>query len=398
VPKIQSNVPVVVVEGTLNSLGVVRSLSYGRMPIYLLATSRFCAAGWSRLCTFVRVPSLEGPALINGLMELGSRLRNRPVLILTGDECVDAVSSSRDKIEPLYRISLPSVEMVRALADKSLFQELAKREEFHVPLGVALGSTADLNLLQNITLPVIIKPADKKLVNKNAVERAVRVNTLAEAQTAATRMLERAPQIVVQEWIDGPDAEIFFSLFSCDRHSNLIGIFSGRKVVCSPPGVGSTAVCVAAPEESAELSALVSHFIASVGYRGLGSLEFKRDNKTRRFMIIEPTVGRTDWQEEIATLCGVNLPLITYWSELGRPIVITSGMVKPIAWRSSIEHRIPSGAVLPGTTVVDGAFRWSDPLPALYYYVLERFAARTMARVALLFHRLNGTPETRADD
>lgn len=393
----QSNVPVVVVGGTLNSLGVIRSLSFGRMPIYLLATSRFCAAGWSRFCTFVHVPSLEGPALINSLMELGSRLGNRPVLILTDDECVDAVSSDREKIELLYRIALPSVEMVRALADKSLFQELANREGFAVPLGVALESTADLNLLQSITLPLIIKPADKKLVNRNAVERAVRVNTLAEAQAAATRMLECAPRIVVQEWIDGPDAEIFFSLFSCDRHSNLNGIFSGRKLVCFPPGIGSTAVCVAAPEASAELNALVSNFIASVKYRGLGSLEFKRDSKTGRFMIIEPTVGRTDWQEEIATLCGVNLPLLTYWAELGRPLAVTDGMVKPVAWRSSIEHRIPVGAFQAGTSVVDGAFRLSDPLPAIYYYILERFAIRILTHAALFFHRFTVTPEQRAD-
>jgi hypothetical protein len=73
----QPDVPVVVVDGTLNSLGVIRSLSCGRMPIYVMATTRYCAAGWSRFCNFVRIPSLEGRSLIDGLMELGTRLGQR---------------------------------------------------------------------------------------------------------------------------------------------------------------------------------------------------------------------------------------------------------------------------------------------------------------------------------
>jgi len=382
----QPDVPVVVVAGTLNSLGVIRSLSFGRMPIYVVATTRSCAAGWSRFCTFVRVPSLEGRGLIDSLTELGSRLGHRPVLILTGDQCVKTVSTYRDEIETLYRISLPSAEVVHTLADKILFQMLAEREGFAVPRGIPLEATSDLSLLQHLTPPLVIKAADKAVVLDSPAERAVRANTLAEARTTIGRMLEHTPRVIVQEWIDGPDSEIFFALFSCDRHSNLIGIFSGRKLVCSPPEIGNTAVCVAAPEASAEMRALVLNFIARVGYRGLGSLEFKRDRRTGRLIIIEPTVGRTDWQEEIATLCGVNLPLITYWAELGRTTAeVNARPVNSVAWRSSIEYQVPPGVLLPGTRVIDGFFRCSDPVPAFYYYGLERFATRIVRRAARLF-------------
>jgi D-aspartate ligase len=384
-PSIQSEVPVVVVAGTLNALGVVRSLAFGRMPIYVVSTSRYCAAGWSRFCNFVRIPSLDGRSLIDSLMELGMRLGHRPVLILTADQCVNAVSAHGDEIERLYRISLPSGEVVRALSDKILFQDLAEREGFAVPRGVALESEADLALMERLIPPLIIKPADKTLVLNGVAERAVRANTLAEARTSVKRMLMEAPRLIVQEWIHGSDSQIFFSLFSCDRDSSLIGMFSGRKLVCSPPEIGTTALCVAAPEATAELRALVLNFIARVGYRGLGSLEVKRDSATGRFIIIEPTVGRTDWQEEIATLCGINLPLITYWAELGCPTAMNSGAIGSVAWRSSVEHRVPPGALLPGTRVIDGFFRWSDPLPAFHHYAVERFAARLLRRAERFF-------------
>jgi len=328
-------------------------------------------------------------------VELGSKLKSRPVLILTGDGCVDAVSSNRQKIQSLFRISLPSEETLQALADKSRFQELARRQGFDIPRGASLEGTEDLKRLEDLRLPLILKPANKKLVLAKSVERAVRAMTLSEAKSAAMRMLANAPEIIVQEWVDGPDSEIFFSLFSCDGDGNIVGIFTGRKVVCSPPGIGNTAICIAAPEEAAELQALVSRFVATVGYRGLGSIEFKRDRKTRRFVMIEPTVGRTDWQEEIATVCGVNLPLITYWTVLGTPSSSTVSAGRRVAWRSSIEHRIPSGALRPGTSVVDGVFRLSDPLPAVYFYVLERFASRILAQLAFLFHGSNRRSERR---
>jgi D-aspartate ligase len=374
----------VVVGGTLNGLGVVRSLAHGGMAIYVVDTTSNCSAGWSRHCKFVRSPRVEGPDLIDTLVSLGRRLGSRPVLFLTSDDGVNAVSAHREQIEPLYRISLPSREVLDALADKTLFQALAEREGFAVPKGIAITNAAELDLLQTLSPPVIIKPADKTLVLGGQVERAVRANSLAEAHSAAARMLQRAPRVIAQEWIDGQDSDIYFSLFGCDRLGNLIGLFCGRKVVCAPPEIGITAICIAAPEAADELKAQTLNFIGHVNYRGLGSLEFKRDRRTGRFIIIEPTVGRTDWQEEIATLCGVNLPLRTYWAEIDRPRESAPESLKAVAWRSSIEYRVPPAALPRGTRVVDGHFRWLDPLPAFYYYGFQYGAARLWRRAKSL--------------
>ena len=373
IPTPAESVPAVVVGGTLNGLGVVRSLARGRMPIYLLDTTRRCAAGWSRHSTFLRVAALDGRTLIDALVVLGRRLGSRPVLILTSDQSVNAVSARREQIEPLYRISLPADEVVRALADKTLFQELAEREGFAVPRAVCVADTAGLERLAALSPPLIVKPADKTLVLAGSVERAVRAETLADAQRACARMLGHAPRLIVQEWIDGPDTEIFFTLFGCDGAGKLVGLFAGRKLVCSPPAIGSTAVCVAAPEMAAELTAPTMEFIEKLGYRGLGSLEFKREPSKQRCLIIEPTVGRTDWQEEIATLCAVNLPLMTYHAELGRHVPAAQMRPERFAWRESTRFRAPLPA---GTRAVDGFFRWSDPLPAVYYYGYERVLVR----------------------
>jgi D-aspartate ligase len=366
-----SNVPAVVVGGSLNSLGVVRSLARGAMPIYVLETTRQCPAAWSRHCRFVYTPSLEGDGLVAALGALASKLGCRPVLILTDDQSVNTISDRRASIEPMYRISLPRAEIVRALADKTLFQALAQREGFAVPRAVALSEAGPLDPLSVLTPPLILKPADKTLVLKGRVERAVRADTRAEARDAAVEMLTVAARIIVQEWIEGPDESILFTLFSCDRNGQLLGVLPGRKLVCSPPAIGSTALCVGAPELVTELVPPTLEFIARVGYRGLGSLEFKRDSRSGRCLIIEPTVGRTDWQEEIATLCGVNLPLLTYWAELDQQVESNCSSFGQAAWRSSLAVRRPQALLTQDTRLVDGYFRYSDLLPAAYYYLYE---------------------------
>jgi D-aspartate ligase len=263
--------------------------------------------------------------------------------------------------------------MVALLADKTLFQKYAEREGFPVPRTIVVASGADLRSIETLTLPVVIKPGDKTLVLSGQVERAVRVSTLERARSEAVRMLARAKRLVVQEWVDGADTEIYFTLFACDSNCNVVAMFSGRKLVCDPPGVGNTAVCVAAPNAAAELGSLSRQLIVRVGYKGIGSLEFKRNRRDGRFVIIEPTVGRTDWQEEIATLCGVNIPLNLYRAELGYPVEEATAESREVVWRSSIEHRVPPGMLSPGSTTLDGYFRFGDPLPGIYYYGIEKF-------------------------
>jgi predicted ATP-grasp superfamily ATP-dependent carboligase len=273
------------------------------------------------------------------------------------------------------------MEIVYALAEKSAFQRLAEREGFPIPRGINICSESDLDRIGELVPPLIIKPSDKRLVLAGLVERAVRADTVAQARAVGARILPYASSIIVQEWIEGPDTEIFFSLFCCDRNTNIIGLFPGRKLVCTPPMIGSTAVCIAAPEAANELYALTRDFIKHVAYKGLGSLEFKRDVRTGRFVIIEPTVGRTDWQEEIATLCGINLPLLTYKAALGgSEQAIYQGGFTRVSWRSSRGFRLPMDPNLRQLRIFDGYFRWPDPAPAVYYYGYERLAKRVWLR------------------
>ena len=209
--------------------------------------------------------------------------------------------------------------MVDALVDKAKFQAYAEEIGLRVPRAVVLDRGHDEQALDALSMPVVLKPADKALVLAGMVERATRADTLAEARAVARRMRRAASSVVVQEWIDGNDDDIYFTLFVCDGQARIVALFTGRKMICAPPLVGTTALCVAATEEHQALAAQTQAFVTHSHHHGIG-LEFKRHRRTGEFVVVEPTVGRTDWQEEIATLCGVNIPAIAHQTALGEPI------------------------------------------------------------------------------
>jgi predicted ATP-grasp superfamily ATP-dependent carboligase len=341
------------------------------------------------------MPASGRSDLVKELINLSIRIGDRPVLILTTDADANTVSAFRNHLEPYFRFTLPAPEMVTTLYDKAQFQILAEREGLAVPRSVILTNPSEFRLIKTLTPPLVVKPADKApLVSNQENDRPVRVENWDDAMVRAAKMMERAGRLAVQEWIEGDDTDIYFCLFVCSSDGEMLAHFSGRKLVCTPPAVGITAICAAAPEQDEELTRLTQQFTERVGYKGIGSLEFKRDRRSGKLLIVEPTVGRIDWQEEIATLCGVNLPLAAYQAETGIAIKDSTRQTSRAMWRSSILFRLPAGLAPPGASLRDGYFRLNDPLPGLYYYAIELFPLGTNRLFRRM--RLKGKAPSRA--
>jgi D-aspartate ligase len=363
--------PVVVVGGSVAGLGVARSLSAARTSVVILDTSRFNAALWSRHCSGRVVASLSGKPLIDALKVLARGFAQPPLLMLTQDAAVEAASQWRAELESSYRFLLPSEATVDLLNDKGRFHDFATQHGLPVPRGVVVTSASAVAELDAIAAPVVVKPARKSALQHPGLDRATRFATMDEAKAHCAALLQQNADAIVQEWIEGPDHGIYFCLFFCDCTGQPLRIFTGRKLTAYPPGVGSTATCIAAPEVQAQLEALTMRLTTGVRFAGMGGLEFKRNQNTGEFVIIEPTVGRTDWQEEIATLSGVNIPMAALAFASGQPVRPEACRTATIAWRTSLKHRAPMGLRDASVRIVDGYWRATDPLPGLIFYAIE---------------------------
>ncbi len=366
--------PAVVVGVELNGLGVLRSLAAGGIPLVAADPHPWQPTMWTRHGRKRRLRVLAGPALVEDLLALARELDERPVLFLTRDDSVATVSAYRDDLAPHYRFQLPPPDLTAMLLTKAGFEALAERGGFPIPPGQVIRSITDLPRLRELTYPCILKPGERNAAYDQVFAKAYRVESAQEAETLCRRILPILPDLIVQEWIEGQDDDIYFVL-QYHPHPGVAPVsFVGRKIRSWPAQIGATVSCAPAPEAAALLEPLTTRFFQSMKLLGWGAMEYKHHRRTDQWWMVEPTIGRTDLQAEAATLNGCNLPLAAHHLLIGEPPPSQQG-APPTLWQRDWLGNLASARAQPGVgdwaaslPVVDGYWRRDDPLPALGLY------------------------------
>lgn len=369
------SVPALVAGGGLNALGVVRSLGGAGVPVHVLDTDPRSPAMRSRFGRQNQVASLEGDAFMACLHAIVARLGGRAVLFVTEEKTVSSVSALRNQLPAGVSVRLPEHTRLMQLMHKQGFQELAEALGAPVPPTVRLQGLQDLSRVRALKFPCVLKPSEKSYEYGARFKKAYKVASPEEVDGLYREIEPVLADMVVQEWIEGSDGDIYFCLQYIGAQGEVVGSFPGRKIRSWPPRIGGTASCTAAWEHAQELSDMTAAFFRAMGFTGMGSMEYKRDARDGRFYMVEPTVGRTDFQEEVATINGCNLPLMAYCHELGLPLPPVQPAQPPHIWREAQIDRWSQeegegliDAASQGHQVCDAYRRWNDPLPWLDHW------------------------------
>jgi predicted ATP-grasp superfamily ATP-dependent carboligase len=380
-----SNIPAVVVGGGLNALGIVRSLGAAGVALIVVDTDPRSPAMRSRYGQKVTCSALEGQALLDCLAQLAKGRPAKMMLFVTEEKTVVAVSEHRAVLAPHFHLRLPEHERLLALMHKQGFQDLAEAVGAPVPRAVRLEGPEDLPRIEQLTYPCVFKPSKKDYGYGARFKKAYKVQSPAEVAQLYKEIHPVLADMVVQEWIEGSDAEVYFCLQYVGADGEPVSSFAGRKIRSWPPRIGGTASCTAAWEVSDQLREMTTTFFRQVGFTGMGSMEYKRDARDGRFYMVEPTVARTDFQEEVATLNGVNIPLAAYLYESGLPQQPPLAVAVPRIWREPLCDRWSfeegGGCVDQASSahaVADAYWRWRDPRPWL-----DMMAGRVLSRLRL---------------
>jgi D-aspartate ligase len=380
---VNNNIPAVVVGGGLNALGIVRSLGQAGIPLIVVDDDLKSPAMRSRYGRKVHCAALEGEVFAACLLKLASAYPQRMMLFVTEEASVIAISDMRERLSPRFYLRLPEHERLMALMHKQGFQELAEQVGAPVPRTVRVESPADLEKIAHLTFPCVFKPSKKDYGYGARFKKAYKVASPAEVAELYKEIHPVLADMVCQEWIEGTDDEVYFCLQYVGQDGEAVASFAGRKIRAWPPRIGGTASCTAAWEVADELKEMTTKFFKQVGFTGMGSMEYKRDERDGRFYMVEPTVARTDFQEEVATLNGVNIPQAAYLYESGLPQVAPGKAAVPQVWREpmcdkwsfqegggKIDERSRSHVVN------DAYFRMHDPRPWI-----DLMARRVLSRL-----------------
>lgn len=358
----------VVVGSGLNALGVVRSLASEGVRVAVVSASSTGPALRSRF-TAKQVTQVDYLELPGTLQQVAKELGGKPFLLLTEEEAVRVCSEARDSLASAFRFRFGTHELMLSLTHKEGVQALNEQCGMPIPKAVRLRSAADFPALDGLRYPCALKPGLKHAGYGDKFKKAYVVHSPDEAMRLFEEIAPTLPDLVVQEWIQGGDDSIYFCLQYMGSNGQLVASFTGRKLRAWPPQIGGTASCTAATDAEHILGPLTTKFFRAVGFQGMGSIEYKRDERDGQFYVVEPTVGRTDFQEEVATLNGCNLPYAAFAYECGLAVPASLSVPKTI-WQEPTSNRWSTQEQgehpdFKRDLICDAYFRWNDPMPWL---------------------------------
>jgi predicted ATP-grasp superfamily ATP-dependent carboligase len=324
--------PVLVIDGGSRAdLGLVRSLGFAGIRVHLLTTGRASVTAQSRYVTQTHAfphssaPDAERVARIRAVAK---SLSARPVLLASGDRTLRFLSRCRDQIADVVDHDLPDDRTVANCLDKSRFARVAARLALPVPKTWIPRNLATMQALApRLEYPVFVKPAHGEAAANlpPQVRRAGKgwqVKSAAEL-IASYRLFARhgMTEIVVQEYIHGPDSELASVHVYVDPRGRVVGSFTGMKARAWPPDAGvGTAVT---SRRNEQLISAATQIVGKMRYTGFAILQFKRDARKNEFRLIEINCRYGTWTE-LPSRCGCNFPVAAYAAITGQRVPVLS--------------------------------------------------------------------------
>ncbi len=382
----------------VNALGVLRGLARKGIPVILLDVDPHSMVRYSRFISKrLPCPCLNNSeaAFIQFLLELGSRLDHKPVIIPTGDAEVIALSRNKDSLDAFYRIPVSHIETVDLLVNKKKFFQEMIRQSIPCPKSY-FPETIDeaRGIATDIPYPFIIKSAYSHEFIKRFQKKVFVIHSPSEFETAVELLHAAQLEYFLQEIIPGNSLFLFYSYFN--RQSIPLGICGYDKVRQFPRDFGIGTVCRSTNRPQPIHTAV--QFLKSIRYHGLAEPEFKLDPRDGLYKLIEINT-RSVTQTLLAKACGIHVEYLAYLDMLRGNVEPLKPATEGVLWIDEINElhyqlsRIRRGLfsfselsfILEGKKVFAGAAA-DDPIPiviGLAHFIHERYISPRSADAML---------------
>ncbi len=369
-----SPAPVLVLGGGVTGLGVIRAFGRRGIPAHLVAPagdpawrSRFARAA----------PGGERGAGESGLREFLTGLRiERAVLFPCSDGWARAVAELPIEVAARFRSSSPSAEALAQMVDKTRFADLTRRAGVAHPATWPLAGGTGLDAVPDDAFEAaFLKPRDSQAFFRRYGVKGFWVRSRDEAAGRLSEVEAAGLQVQLQAYVPGPPTNHVFVDGFVDRAGTVRCRFVRRRLRMYPPDFGnSTLMESIVPAEAPEAVATAERLLTAVGYRGVFSLETKRDARTGACHALELN-PRAWWYVGFAVECGADVCRLAYEDALGGPVetLATYRTGRRCAypyydWHAARPWERGAGAVLSWMGEMMHArqpvWAWDDPWPA----------------------------------
>jgi len=302
-----------------NGLGIVRSLGRRGVEVVVVSDTDCSANLFSRYISEKWFLYGSESALVDELLIRGESFTEKPVLFPVRDATVLALADRLDEVRRYYHLVMPPSEIVKKSLCKTTFYQMAEEFGLSVPRTFSVKNQNEISELPaDVKYPVIVKPeyrSDSYIANVSG--KAFIAKNKDDMFGCYGNFSEYQAEAIIQEYIPGSDSDLYFCFQYYKKNNNLTASLCGRKIRQYPPSCGSTSSCEVV--RNPEVEEITTRFFKKIDYVGPCSMELKRDPRDGRFYLIEPTVGRLDWNNAFAEGNGLPIPFMNYLDALDLP-------------------------------------------------------------------------------
>ncbi|WP_416964827.1 ATP-grasp domain-containing protein [Streptomyces sp. Agncl-13] len=272
------------------TLGAVRSLGRAGVEVHVVADSTGSPVRSSRFVCQMHPPPPPGATpgeIAVALRRVAARIARPAVLIPMDDASAVAVGRMSHELAPSYLLPQQPGALAERVADKAELAAVCAGADIPHPVTLIPESAAQAaSAAWQLGLPVVAKWSRPWLVPAGTGLRStVVVHSAQEARELFLRAEEAGSQLLLQAFLpSGHDRDWFFHGYA-DRSGAVRGGGPGRKQRAWPRGAGLTAVGRWTPNP--QVQALAERLTASLGYRGIFDLDFRRCGSTGRYHLLD---------------------------------------------------------------------------------------------------------------
>ena len=321
-------------------------------------------------------------ALLASMIEYAKRQERPPVLFPCADPYVEFVDKHLDELRPYYSITMSERGLWSKVMDKDALHEMASALGVRVP-ETASPSEADFEerVVREIGFPCIVKPADSASFVAKFRVKMFKCKDLAELRAAVDKAKAENLHVVAQRIVPGFDDHMYTYDAYLNQNAKVTHWMTCQKLRQYPINFGASTYTK--QKYVQELHDIGAPFLEGIRYKGFAEIEFKKDEKSGAFYLIEVNV-RTTTLNTLLDKCGINFPLLAYRELTGKEIGEfalkrdiglafrywfedritirnyrkTNQLTRLQVWKSLLARKAPAV--------------WSakDPMPALYFLLM----------------------------
>jgi predicted ATP-grasp superfamily ATP-dependent carboligase len=303
------------------ALSVMRNLGIYGIHVAALEYSTHEAYGLkSKYCSeVVIVPHYkkETEEFIHALINYSKEQSVKPVLLPCADPYVEVIDAHSDLLRDYYLFPGMPQGRYKEIMDKDTLEVLAKKHNVLVPKTIKMDDENFFEKVNSIGYPCLVKPTNShnfvsvfrrkmfKVFDENALRKAM--------QKSKDNDLE----VIIQEIVPGFDDHMYTFDAYLNEESEVTHWLTCQKYRQYPINYGASVYTE--QKYIKELTEIGIPFLETIGYKGVGEIEFKKHEKSGEFYLIEINVRYSNLNE-LLTQAGINMPYITYRELTGNPL------------------------------------------------------------------------------